>query len=72
MVTPTEEALGLLLPRMQHIREVAARVGLAVAIEARDTGLGRLLGDDELAQLLASAQWSPRFVPYRPGAHYRL
>lgn len=72
MVMPAEEAQGLLLPRMQRIREVAARVALAVAIEARDTGLGRLLGDDELAQLLASAQWSPRFVPYRPGVHYHL
>ncbi len=71
MVTPAEEAQGLLLPGMQQIREVAARVALAVAIEARDSGLGRLLDDDELAQLIAGAQWSPRFVPYRPGVQYQ-
>jgi malate dehydrogenase (oxaloacetate-decarboxylating) len=70
MVTAKEEAQGLLLPQMHEIREVAARVALAVAIEARDTGLGRLLPDEELARLIGGAQWSPHFVPYRPGAHY--
>lgn len=71
MVTPAEQGQGLLLPGMQHIREVAARVALAVAIEARDTGLGRMLDDDELAELIRKAQWEPRYVPYRPGSPAR-
>ncbi len=71
LVSPTEQAQGLLLPGMQHIREVACRVALAVAIEARESGLGRLLADDELAEMIRRAQWEPRFVPYRPGSASR-
>ncbi len=70
MVSAAEEQEGLLLPRMQSIREVASRVAVAVAIEARDSGLGRLLGDDELVELVHRAQWEPRYIPYRPGAHF--
>ena len=67
MVTPAEQDEGLLLPDMESIREVSARVATAVAIEARDAGLGRLLPDEEIASLVRKAQWEPRFAPYRPG-----
>ena len=67
MVTPSEEAQGLLLPDMEAIREVSARVATAVAIEARDAGLGRLLSDAELESVVRKAQWEPRFSAYRPG-----
>ena len=68
MVTATEEAQGLLLPDMEAIREVSARVATAVAIEARDAGLGRLLSDRELESVVRKAQWEPRFRAYRPGS----
>jgi malate dehydrogenase (oxaloacetate-decarboxylating) len=67
MVTRGEEEQGLLLPDMEAIREVSARVATAVAIEARDAGLGRLLPDPELEALVRKAQWEPQFSPYRPG-----
>ncbi len=67
MVTPAEEAQGLLLPPMDNIRRVSLRVAKAVAIEARDSGLGRLLDDDAMEEVLSQAQWQPGFVPYRPG-----
>jgi Malic enzyme len=67
MVTPGEEEQGLLLPDMEAIREVSARVATAVAIEARDAGLGRLLPDRELEGVVRKAQWEPQFSPYRPG-----
>lgn len=67
MVTAEQEAMGLLLPELKDIRAVSARVALAVAIEARDAGLGRLLDDAQLAEVVARAQWQPRFAPYRPG-----
>jgi malate dehydrogenase (oxaloacetate-decarboxylating) len=67
MVTPGEEEQGLLLPDMEAIREVSARVATAVAIEARDAGLGRLLSDRELEGVVRKAQWQPQFSPYRPG-----
>jgi malic enzyme len=67
MVTPEEEERGLLLPNMESIRGVSARVALAVAREARDSGLGRMQSDEEYVALIARAQWEPRFYPYRPG-----
>jgi malate dehydrogenase (oxaloacetate-decarboxylating) len=67
MVTAAEEEQGLLLPDMEAIREVSARVATAVAIEARDAGLGRLLPDRELEGVVRKAQWEPQFSPYRPG-----
>jgi malate dehydrogenase (oxaloacetate-decarboxylating) len=67
MVTPGDEEQGLLLPDMEAIREVSARVATAVAIEARDAGLGRLLPDRELESVVRKAQWEPQFSPYRPG-----
>ena len=65
MVTPEQEALGLMLPAMEDIREVSHRVALAVAIEARDAGLGRLLTDEQLSLAITKAQWQPHFAPYR-------
>jgi len=67
MVTPEQEAQGVLLPPMKNIREVSFTVAMAVAKEARDSGLGRLLDDKELEKVIRKAQWEPCFNPYRPG-----
>ena len=67
LVTPEQEAMGLLLPEMRDIRRVSAAVALAVGKEARDAGLGRLLDDDQLEETVRKAQWMPRYAPYRPG-----
>jgi malate dehydrogenase (oxaloacetate-decarboxylating) len=68
MVSPEQEQRGLLLPEMKDIRKVSAAVALAVGRAARDAGLGRLLEDDQLAAIIAKAQWEPRYPPYRAGA----
>ncbi len=67
LVTKEQEREGLLLPEMQDIRKVSAAAATAVAIEAKNAGLGRLLPDGELAGLVRKAQWNPTFAPYRPG-----
>ncbi len=67
MVTPEQEALGMLLPDIKNIREVSFTVAMAVAKEARDSGLGRLLEDKDLEKVIRKAQWEPTFNPYRPG-----
>jgi malate dehydrogenase (oxaloacetate-decarboxylating) len=67
MVTPEMEAHGQLLPDAGVIREVAFQVALAVAKEARDSGLGRMVSDDRFENLIRKAQWIPRYYPYRPG-----
>ncbi len=71
MVTPEQEQRGLLLPEMSHIREASLQVARALALEARSAGLGRILTDDEFDAVLRKAQWSPEFVPYRPGTPVR-
>lgn len=69
MVTPEQETRGLLLPEMKDIRSVSAQVALAVGIEARDAGLGRLLDDDAFARIIQKAQYQPSFMPYRAGTY---
>ena len=67
MVTPAQEQQGCLLPPMDDIRAVSREVAKAVATEARDAGLGRLMDDQKIAAVIAQAQWEPRYAPYRPG-----
>jgi malate dehydrogenase (oxaloacetate-decarboxylating) len=66
-VTPDQAERGYLLPEMRDIRRVSFEVALAVAREARDAGLGRLLDDEKLARAIKKAQWDPHFYPYRAG-----
>jgi malate dehydrogenase (oxaloacetate-decarboxylating) len=58
---------GHLLPEIKDIRKVSKEVAKAVAIQAREEGLGRLLEDDELDVLVTKAQWAPQYRPYRAG-----
>ena len=67
LVTPEQEAMGLVLPEMEEIRRCAAVVAVAVAKQARVEGLGRLLDDQELEKAIARAQWEPHFTPFRAG-----
>ena len=66
-VTPAQEARGYMLPPMEDIRAVSRAVAKAVAIEARDSGLGRLVDDSTYEDIIARAQWEPRYSPFRPG-----
>ena len=40
-------------------------VALAVAKEARDSGLGRRIDDEGLETIVRKAQWTPHYLPYR-------
>jgi malate dehydrogenase (oxaloacetate-decarboxylating) len=65
MVTEEQRAKGILLPNMKDIREVSFQVAKAVAIEARDSGLGRFVSDDQLTRFIRKAQWDPHYYPFR-------
>ena len=71
-VTPAQEARGYTLPPMEDIRAVSRAVAKAVAIEARDSGLGRLVDDSTYEDIIARAQWEPRYSPFRPGVEPAL
>lgn len=67
LVTEEQLSKGILLPDMKDIRFVSRRVAKAVAIEARDSSLGRLLDDEQYEKIITKAQWTPRYYPFRPG-----
>lgn len=67
MVTWDQRHQGLLLPPLDDIRYVSYRVARAVVIEARDSGLGRLIEDERIDKLVKLAQWKPNYLPYRYG-----
>ena len=53
------------LPSIEKIREVSVQVALAVAIEARELGLGLQEDDEALSERIAAAMWQPHYLPYR-------
>ncbi len=57
---------GTLFPPIRELRRVAARIAEAVVREARDTGLGRPLADEIIAETVAAAQWNPRYPVLEP------
>lgn len=66
LVTPEQLERNMLLPQLTDIRNVSYHIAKAVAIEARESGLGRLLSDEELGRIVKKAQWDPHYYPYKP------
>jgi len=65
MLTQDELKTGRLLPPIEDIRTVSLEVALAVAKEARDSGLGIRQDDERLRGMIANAMWQPKYLPYR-------
>jgi malic enzyme len=66
MVTPDRLEIGAIYPDQSLLREVSARVAMAVVREARRQNLGRLIPDSEIDQVVRDAMWFPdypRMVP---------
>jgi len=61
-ITPASRMrAGALYPAPQDLRSVSFHVACAVVREARDAGLGRLLDDEEIDELVRQAMWFPRY-----------
>ncbi|HNW59963.1 MAG TPA: NAD-dependent malic enzyme [bacterium] len=67
LVSEEELQGGRMLPRIDKIRYVSAQVALAVAKEARRSGLGVRADDEHLLQMVMNAMWEPKYLPYRMG-----
>jgi len=65
LLTEEELAIGKLLPDLENIREISAQIGIAVAIEARNAGLGRIGTDEEIDRAVRKAQWNGKYRRYR-------
>jgi len=64
--SPGELAEGCLFPHVGRIREVSAGIAEVVVKEARDSGLGRELSDEEIPAAVAEAMWEPRYPVLEP------
>ncbi len=67
LVTDDQLKHNKLLPDLNDIRQVAYTVALAVATEARESGVGRIINDEAFSYLIKKAQWNPQYYSYRPG-----
>lgn len=65
MMTPEDLGQGKVLPAITDVRKVSAKVALAVAKVARDSGLGLRADDEKLQTMILSAMWDPKYLPYR-------
>jgi malate dehydrogenase (oxaloacetate-decarboxylating) len=65
-VKASDLASGSLFPSAHEIRRVSARIAEAVVAEARDSGVGRAIPDEEIPGLVASAVWNPAYLPMIP------
>jgi malate dehydrogenase (oxaloacetate-decarboxylating) len=54
-----------LLPPVSALRGVAAKVALAVAIQAHNEGYAADIPVDQIDQCIRAKIWTPRYVPYR-------
>jgi len=64
-VTPDRLASGVLYPPIAELPAIARKIAAAVVREARDSGYGRDLHDDEIEIAVDGAIWEPAYVPYR-------
>ncbi len=65
LVPEADLKAGRLLPAVEKIRHVSAQVALAVAKEARESGLGVRTSDEQLLKMITAAMWEPKYLPYR-------
>lgn len=65
LVTDEELQKGKLLPEMENIREISAQIAIAVAKEARNSGIGRIESDENIEKFIRKAQWDGKYKQYR-------
>jgi malic enzyme len=66
VVSPERLEEGSLFPSQSELRVASRAVAIAVARAARDGGVGRHYGDDELEEAVDAMMWEPRYLPYEP------
>ena len=62
-----QDKISPLLPRLSEVRMISARVALAVAEEARKSGLAQIANDVDLKEAIKKSMWEPQYYPYRKG-----
>ncbi|HEY7513266.1 MAG TPA: oxaloacetate-decarboxylating malate dehydrogenase, partial [Vicinamibacteria bacterium] len=66
-VTAADLAAGSLFPRVSELRRVSAAIAMAVAREARDSGVAaRPLDEAQIPSAVAESMWEPAYLPMDP------
>jgi len=65
-VSPAQLASGVLYPPINDLPALARAIARAVVREARDSGYGRHLADEEIDAAVDAAIWEPAYLPYVP------
>jgi len=63
LVTADRISAGALYPRLANLREVSRAIAIAVAEQARESGVARLAADQDVAACVAAAMWTPDYRP---------
>lgn len=64
MVDSRDLEQGALYPPLTMLREVSARIAAAVVREARDSGVGRHIHDEDIGSEVDAAMWFPDYAEY--------
>jgi malic enzyme len=67
-VAPDRLRDGALYPSIDDLPALASSIAVAVVREARDSGFGRYLRDDEIPEAVDAAFWRPAYRRYMPSA----
>jgi malic enzyme len=59
---------GAIYPRLTQLREISRTIAIAVAREARDSGLAPKLSDAELEAAVDACIWTPEYNCFKPTA----
>jgi len=63
-VTPQRLAAGAVYPDPSDLRAVSAKIAAAVIRQARQEGVGRLIPDESIDDLVRRSMWYPSYRPY--------
>lgn len=66
-VTDDQLKRGMVLPSVDELRSVSARVAAAVMREARDNRLGRMIPDESIDGFVRKSMWFPEYRPIAAG-----
>jgi malic enzyme len=62
LVSAERLANGALYPQIADLRQISQAIAVAVAREARDSGLARLPAEEDVEAAVSAAMWAPAYV----------